>query len=159
MEFTITKFFPLERDKFFTYWTTPKYLEQWSSPDGMTLKVPQLEAKQGGKYRFEHTSDNGLYVCTGYFKEFIADKKLVQIDTVKDPSGATIFQNLKSIIEFKDLGTGTDISISVIGFTDQKQVDECKTSWEQSLDRLSKLLKVELIERDQENERHDPLSP
>lgn len=151
MNFTMTKFFPVERDKFFSYWTTPKYLELWSSPDGMSLKVPQLEAKQGGKYRFEHTSDNGLYICTGYFKEFIEDQKLVQIDTVKDPRGAVILQNLESIIDFRDLGTGTDISISVIGFTDQKQVDGCRTSWEQCLDRLSSLLKVDLIEEDRDD--------
>jgi uncharacterized protein YndB with AHSA1/START domain len=160
-EFTLSKFFPVDPEKVFTYWTVPQTIEQWSYPDGMSLKVPEYEGEKGGQYRYEHTADNGVYIGTGYFKEFIPNKKLVQVDMVKDPNGTILFEELETTVEFKYLGSGTEVTLTVRGFEDQKSVDGCKQAWEQCIDHLKNLLRVDLIQpgQDWDEEGRAPLSP
>lgn len=124
----------------YVYWTHPKLLERWSYPDGMTLKVPRFDAKVGGQYRFEHTGTDGVYVCTGYFKGFIPNEKLVQVDNVKDPTGNLMFENLESTTEFKTVPGGTEIYLYQTGFLDEASLMACEEGWTQSLDNLSNLL-------------------
>ena len=137
--FKLTRFIPKASSELFRYFTQKELLEEWSAPEGMSLTVPQFEAKQNGHYRYEHTSKDGVFVCTGYLKEFVPEKRLVMIDTIKNPTGKIIFQDLQCIVEFQDMLGGTDISISQSGFPDKKSAEECRESWNQCIDKLVKL--------------------
>lgn len=136
----ITKFIPRDVGEVFHYWTEASLLEQWCAPEGMTLKVPFFEAKEGGNYRYEHTSAGGVYVCTGYFKEYIPHKKLVTVDSAKNPLGQTIFTNLECSVVFTPMPGGTHIEITQSGFPDEKFKNECEVSWDQCLTKLNELL-------------------
>jgi uncharacterized protein YndB with AHSA1/START domain len=144
-DFKISKFFALDRNNLFEYWIQPQLLEKWACPDGMYLKVPVMEARAGGKYRFEHRGFDGLFISNGYFKEFIPAEKLVQVDTVKNPEGFVIFQDLECITTFKDSAGGTEVIIEQKNFVDEKMVEECRISWEQSLEKLSNLFKRKVV--------------
>jgi uncharacterized protein YndB with AHSA1/START domain len=139
-ELTLTRSISAPRDDVFRYWTEPKLLEKWSFPEGMRLKVPHFEAREGGKYRFEHFQGEDVYICNGHFEEFIPNEKLVQIDTVLTPEQGILFKNLHSTITFSDEAGGTRIEATQSGFTDQKSADECKVSWGQTLDNLNELI-------------------
>jgi uncharacterized protein YndB with AHSA1/START domain/predicted enzyme related to lactoylglutathione lyase len=136
----LTHFVPTSKDVVFNYWTRPEFVEKWAFPDGMTLKIKQFEAKKGGKYCFEHTSKEGVYVCTGYFKEFIPDEKVVQVDTVKNPDGKILFSKLESIVEFTSETAGTEIHLIQKGFPDINSLKECEKAWTQSFEKLSNIL-------------------
>jgi uncharacterized protein YndB with AHSA1/START domain len=137
--FNLVRFLPKEKSELFRYFTQPELIEEWSSPDGMSLKVPQFEAKKNGRYRYEHTSKDGTFVCTGYFKEFVPDERLVFIDTVRNPDGKIIFQDLQCTVEFQSMLGGTDISVTQRGFPDHDSAMECRNSWNECIDKLVNL--------------------
>ena len=138
----ISKFFPVERKKVFTYWTHPELIEKWFAPKGLTLKVLLFEAKAkaNGSYRYEYTGENGVYLCTGQFKEFIPNDKLVTVDSVKAPDGKLIFENLEATIIFKEVSDGTEVFVTQKGFPDEKSAKECQESWHECLGHLSYII-------------------
>lgn len=135
----LTKFFPLDKKSLFEYWVQPLLLEKWASPKNMYLKVPAMEARPEGQYRFEHRGVEGLFICNGRFEEYKQSEKLVQIDTVKNPEGFIIFKDLKCTTIFREVPGGTEVIIDQTNFTDLKAKEECEKGWIQSLDRLEKL--------------------
>lgn len=138
-DLSVVKFFPLERESLFGYWIEPSLLERWAYPDGMNLKVPVMEPKANGKYRFEHRGPDGLYICNGYFKLIIPNEKIIQVDTVKNPEGFVIFKDLQCTTDFRQIAGGTEVTITQSGFTDEASLRECENSWYQCLDKLQHL--------------------
>lgn len=138
-EFKLTKKLKADKHTVFDYFTKPDFLKMWAAPEGMTLQIPEFEAKAGGRYVFNHSSDKGIYTCTGYFKEFLPDQKLVQIETVRDPSGKVIFDNSECMTEFKSVGNETEIQIFQNALNDEN-IGECELGWKQSFDKLERLL-------------------
>ncbi len=142
-ELKLTRVISANKQNVFESFIKPRIVEKWAVPDGMTLKIPQFEAKRGGVYRYEHTSDKGVYTCNGFFKDFLLNEKLVQIDTVKDPEGKVIFDNLETVTEFKAIGNNeTELTLTLRGFNDEKSMNECEQGWTQSLDKLDRLFEI-----------------
>lgn len=127
---------PASKEEVFRFFTDPKLIEKWASPRGMTLRVPEMDAKTGGRYRFEHSSAQGVYVCTGHFKEFIPGQKLVHVDHVLNPGGKEIYDNLESTVIFMEDPGGTIIYVNITGFKDQDSMDECEQGWKESFENL-----------------------
>lgn len=140
-EFTTTKFFATPREKLFSYFTDKNLLEQWAYPDGMNLRVPEFEARVDGKYRMEHTNSAGVWVATGYLREFVPSQKLLQVDTIHKPDGKVVGKDLETLTVFKDVENGTEVSITARGFEDPADLNDCKVGWEQCLKHLTDLLR------------------
>lgn len=132
----ITHFFHRPKSEVFQYFIRPELFENWAAPDGMTLTIPHMEAKKNGQYYMVHSNESGDYKCSGYFKEFIPEEKLVQIDTVQGPDGKELFRDLECITEFESEGDGTKVTITQSGFKDENFLEECRVSWEQCLAKL-----------------------
>lgn len=143
-ELQISHRFHRTRGDIFNYWIRPELFERWGAFDGMTLKVNRLEAKKGGKYSMVHTGlkapYEGQFVCNGYFKEFIPNEKLVQVDSILGPDGTEMFHDLECVTEFIPTIYGTDIIITQSGFPDEKSRDETLRAWEQCFANLDELL-------------------
>ena len=139
-DLTITYFFHRPKEQIFQYWTRPELFEKWGAPNGMTLKVKKMEPRKDGKYSMVHTSSEGKFECNGYFKEFIPNEKLVQIDNILGPDGNTFFHDLECIVEFNSQLDGTEVTVTQRGFPDEKSLVECKQSWEECLNNLDSLL-------------------
>lgn len=136
----ITKTFPAGKQELFDHFVTPSLLEKWAFPDGMTLRIPILEARPGGRYRWEHTQDGGTFVAEGHFEELSPDR-IVQIDEeIEDPSGKVLHENLLCAVSLVEKSGATEARIEVSGFRDQQGADECRRGWEQCLAHLDKLL-------------------
>ncbi|WPU64311.1 SRPBCC family protein [Peredibacter starrii] len=140
-EVNMTKFFPIDSETLFNYFVQPNLIEQWAYPEGMTLKIPEFDAKVNGRYRYEHTGKDGQYLCTGHIKELVPGKKLIQFDEeIKGPDGKTLYQNLESGVEFFSKPGGTEIRLYQRGFEDEEGAVECEQGWQQSLDHLSDIV-------------------
>ncbi len=139
-EVKLSRFLNADKYEVFKYFTRQEFIEQWSAPEGMTLRVPKFEARLGGSYRYEHTGKDGKYICDGYLTEFIPNEKLVMRDTVKGPDGNLLFENLESVIEFRGVGAGTEVNVIQRGFNDEASAHECQVSWSQCLDTLQGLV-------------------
>lgn len=137
---TIRKNFPLPRQDLFSYFVTPSLLEKWAFPGGMSLRIAQLEARPGGRYRWEHSSEAGTYVAEGHFEE-LSPERIVQVDEeIEDPTGKVLMEDLLCVITFRDLHGSTEVAVDQSGFKEQKNADECRQGWEQCLANLEKLL-------------------
>lgn len=139
-ELTIMRLVPGERQEIFNYFIKPDLLELWAYPDGMSLKVPLFEAKIGGAYRFEHTSEDGVYTCTGNIKDFGPGTKLYQVDKIFGPDGKPLSGKLETITTFNSKPGGTFITITQRGLTNDEALKDCERGWNQCLDKLASLL-------------------
>jgi uncharacterized protein YndB with AHSA1/START domain len=135
----LTYLFHKPVEEVFDYFTRPELFELWGAPNGMTLKVHHMDARAGGSYSMTHNSQEGQFICNGRFKEFIPNKKLVQIDNVLGPDGNTFFHDLECVTEFENDQGSTKATVTQSGFQDEKSMQECKQSWEQCFDKLEAL--------------------
>jgi uncharacterized protein YndB with AHSA1/START domain len=126
-------------EEVFDYFIRPELFELWGAPTGLTLKVHNMDARPGGRYEMTHSAASGNYACNGIFKEFIPNKKLVQIDNVFGPDGSEIFHGLECVTEFSNQEGTTKVTLTQSGFKDEKSLQECKKSWEQCFDKLEAL--------------------
>ncbi len=139
-EVTVTKVIPATVQEVFPYFIQARKIEQWSAPDGLTLKVPFFEAKNGGRYRYEHMSDKGTYVCEGHIEELIPNQKIVMIDEIiRDPSGKEM-KNLTGEITFEKVGANTKVTVNQEGFPDVTMAKECESGWTQCLNKLDNII-------------------
>ena len=146
--------FSAPREEVFRYWTNPRLLEKWSSPEGMTLKVPVFEAKTDGKYRYEHTDGNDVYVCNGHFENFVPNEKLMTIDNVASALKGVLFENLRTEVTFIDEGPRTFVYVIQTGFKNEKDADDCHLSWQQCFEKLENLLEHKRFRPGQELREH-----
>ncbi len=136
----IRRTFPLGKQKLREYFTTASLAEQWAYPDGMTLEIPSLDFKVGGKYRWEHTLNGGKYVAEGHFQEISPDR-IVQIDEViTDPEGKILMTNTKCTISFQEVNGGSEAKVVQSGFQTENDAQECQKGWEQSFNHLESLI-------------------
>ena len=150
-----TIFIPEDRHELFKWWTNPELIEQWSAPEGMTLKVPEMEAREGGRYRYEHMNEEGRWVCSGQFTEFVPDEHLATLETVVGPKGDIMFKDLRSTIDFKDVGNGCEVHLVQVGFDSEEAVNECETGWDQCIDKLKSLIAKGISSRPRGNDFPD----
>lgn len=140
----ISKTIPAPKETVFNYLTKPELIEQWSYPEGLTLKVPKFEANMGGRYRYEHTGKDGVFICEGKITAFVPNEKIVQLDEfINAPDGKRLAENLENTITLKDAVGGTEVAVVTTGNFDEKFLTECKAGWTQSFDHL-----VDLIAKD-----------
>ena len=139
---TLQRSFNLPVHELFFYFTDPGLIERWSAPDGMTLNVPVFEFERGGRYRYEHTSSNGVYVCEGHLRKIVENEMIRMVDDeIRDPSGNLVAEKLSCDITFKQIPSGSEVTIVQNGFPNDKFANECKTSWNQCFNKLQDLVK------------------
>lgn len=137
-------FIPESKREVFRYFVTPELLEKWSAPDGMTLEVPQMEANVGGRYRYIHKSDEGIWTCSGQFTNFVPEEYFTSVETVVGPDGSTLFKDLSCRTEFRDVAGGCEVQIVQSGFETKEARDECEQGWDQCLNKLKSLISGDL---------------
>ncbi len=136
------RFFTIPVHELFGYCTDPRLIERWCAPEGMTLKVPMMDVRVGGHYRYEHMNQTGKYVCEGHFRKIIQNELLRMVDdSIRGPDGEIIASHLTCDMEFVSFASGSGISIEQSGFKSKAFANECKRSWEYCLDQLQDLVK------------------
>lgn len=143
-ELKMMRFIRGPRQEVFNYFIDPKLLESWAYPNGMSLRVPIFEPRIGGQYRFEHTNEEGTYVCTGRVKDFAPGSKLVQVDHVVDPQGKPLYPKIETVTTFSNRPDGTLVTITQRGFADEDSIRSCEMGWNECLDRLDSLFSGQL---------------
>ncbi len=144
-EIKTTKTISAPRETVFKYFTQPEFIEQWAYPEGMTLKVPKFEAKVDGRYRYEHSSKDGQFLCEGKITELVPNERLVQVDEyINGPDGKRLGENLVNTIDFKDTVGGTEVTAVTRGNFDEEFMQECEAGWSQSFDHLNDLVAKEV---------------
>lgn len=138
----LERFFTIPVHELYGYFIDPRLMEKWCAPEGMSLKVPQLEVRAGGRYRYEHMNETGKYVCEGHFRKVIQNELLRMVDDeIRGPSGEVIACNLTCDIRFSSIEGNSTIQIEQSGFDSKAFAEDCKKSWEYCLNQLHDLVK------------------
>lgn len=144
-ELTITRFYDEPRELVFKAWTDPELLARWWGPDDFTNPVCELDVRPGGAILIDMQAPDGTVTpVRGAYQEVIKPARLVFTTGVFfNEDGMPQVEELKTV-DFIDLGDKTKlvlhIAVRKCGPAFIHALGGMEPSWDQSLDRMSKLL-------------------
>lgn len=148
----IIREFNLPVNKVWQAWTDPETLKKWCGPKDFTCPYSTIDLKVGGKYLNCMLSPQGdKFWSTGVYREIIPNEKLVCTDSFADENGNVIaasdlnipgnwpMELLISII-FEEKDGQTVMHLRHEGLP-AEILEDCKTGWLQSFDKLENNVK------------------
>jgi uncharacterized protein YndB with AHSA1/START domain len=126
-------------------------VKQWYGPKDFTCPVFKSDLKVGGRYlSCMRSSDDKDYWSTGFYKEIVAEKKLVYTDSFSDAKGNVLTADdyglsgdwpLECEVTLTFAGSGDRTTVTLVheGIPEEEQKD-CLKSWEESFTKLDALL-------------------
>lgn len=140
---TLHRVWPVSPEKLFRAFTDAAALAQWLPPYGFTATVHHLDARPGGSHKmsFANFSTGNSHSFGGDYLEFVPNERLRYTDSFDDPNmpGEMIVT-----VEFKAVSVGTEIRIEQAGIPDMIPVEACYLGWQESLDKLGRLVTPEI---------------
>jgi uncharacterized protein YndB with AHSA1/START domain len=129
----------------FKLWTNPEYVEKWWGPKDFTNPVCKMNAIVGGAIRIVMLGPDGTqYPTHGFFKEIITPERLVFTSIKEDDYGKAQLEVLNTVIFEEENGKTKMIMKAVVVKSTPEacgSVDGMNTGWNQSIDRLSEIIK------------------
>ena len=125
--------FTASRQRVFRAWITPRALEHWLRPRGMSVTVRSLEAREGGSFRFE-IEDGGSIV--GTYLHFVPPEKLVFTWSGEATQGRETVVTL----DFLDQGAVTEVVLTHEHLDTPERRALAEGGWPFLLDALASVL-------------------
>ena len=128
-------------EKIYRAFTTPKAMEAWIPPYGFLCTVHSMETKVGGTYKMSFTNftSGNSHSFGGEYLELIPNEFLKYTDRFDDPN---LPGEMITTVWLKKVMGGTDLKVTQEGIPDIIPVDMCYLGWQDSLDKLIRLVKV-----------------
>jgi uncharacterized protein YndB with AHSA1/START domain len=132
--------FPAPRDRVFRAWTDPEALRRWWLPrPGVSVPQLELDVREGGRYRIAMKNEKGaVFHLSGTYREVRPPEKLVYTWRWERPDmdiGETVVT-----VEFRDLGTATEVVLTHDLFPSAAARDEHARGWSGVLEQLERTL-------------------
>jgi uncharacterized protein YndB with AHSA1/START domain len=146
-EIVIDRVFAIPVAKVWRAWTDPESMKKWWGPNGFTCPTSTIDARQGGKYlNCMRSSDGQDFWSTGFFKEFVPNKKLVLTDSFSDSKGNIISASelnmpgkwpleMMIAVNFEEDNGQTKMRLRHKGIPSEMH-DDCIKGWNESFDKL-----------------------
>lgn len=130
-------------EKVYRAFTDPKALSFWMPPYGFLGEVHEFNATIGGTYKMSFTnfSTGNSHSFGGKFLEIKPDEFLKYSDRFDDPN---LHGEMITTVLLKKVSAGTEIKITQDGIPDVIPADMCYLGWQDSLDKLKKLVEPEI---------------
>src|SRR5437588_8758891 len=125
--------FTASRQRVFRAWITPRALEQWLRPRGMSMTVHSLDARVGGSFRFE--LENGGSIV-GTYLHIGPPEKLVFTWSGEAIQGRETVVTL----DFLDQGAVTEVVLTHEGLSTEAMRALVEGGWPSLLDALASVL-------------------
>jgi uncharacterized protein YndB with AHSA1/START domain len=140
----IVRVFDAPRALVWQAWTDPKMLAQWFGPRGFSSRVPELDARVGGRLRVVmHGPDGSEYPMKGTFREVVAPERLVFSNIAIDNEGKHLLEGLTTVT-FAEQGGKTTMTLHThaVGRVPiaKQMLAGMEVGWTQSIDKLGTLL-------------------
>jgi uncharacterized protein YndB with AHSA1/START domain len=131
--------FRAPRAKVFRAWTDRGELARWFAPSAdYSTVVPELELRIGGRYRIEMRDKGGnVHSVFGTYQEIKPPEKVVFTWRWEGDSGP---ENSVVTIEFQDLGTSTEVTLTHEQLPSPEERDKHSHGWNGCMDQLAKFL-------------------
>ncbi len=114
-------------------------LATWLPPYGFVGKVHSMEVKVGGAYKMSFTNftTGSIISFGGEYLEIIPNELLKYTDVFDDPN---LPGQMMTTIEFRKVICGTEIFATQEGIPEMIPVEMCYLGWQESLDKLKRLV-------------------
>ena len=130
-------------EKLFRAFSDPVALSSWLPPYGFLAVSHQLDFKVGGNYKmtFTNFSTGNGHSFGGEFLEIKPAEFLKYTDKFDDPN---LPGEMTTSVWLKKVIGGTDLRITQEGIPSMIPVEMCYLGWQDSLDKLAKLVEPEI---------------
>ena len=130
-------------EKVFRAFTQPSAMATWSPPYGFICTVHEMKAEKGGSFRmsFENFSTGNSHSFGGTYLEIKANEFLKYSDKFDDPN---LPGEIITAVTLRKTMVGTEIKIQQDGIPDAIPAEMCYLGWQESLDKLTKLVEPQI---------------
>jgi uncharacterized protein YndB with AHSA1/START domain len=126
-------------EKVFKAFSDPDAMAAWLPPYGFICKVHSMDFTIGGSYKMSFTNfttGNG-HSFGGTYVEIKPNELLKYTDQFDDPN---LPGQMTTTIEFKKVLCGTELFATQEGIPDMIPTEMCYLGWQESLDKLKRLV-------------------
>jgi len=130
-------------EKVFRAFTDPKAIAAWLPPYGFLCTVQEMDAREGGTFRmtFHNFSTGNSHSFGGTYLEVKPGEFLKYIDRFDDPG---MPGEMPTSVWLSKTLVGTDLKVVQEGIPPQIPVEMCYLGWQDSLEKLMKLVEPEI---------------
>ena len=125
--------FTASRQRVFRAWITPRALEQWLRPRGMSMTVHSLDARVGGSFRFDLEDGSSI---VGTYLQIVPPEKLVFTWSGRVTQGRETVVTL----DFLDHGPVTEVVLTHEGLSTPERRALAEGGWPSLFDALASVL-------------------
>lgn len=130
-------------EKIYRAFTEADAISFWMPPYGFLCVVHSLDVRKGGTYKmsFRNFSTGNEHTFGGEYLEIKPNEFIKNTDRFDDPNfpGEMI-----TSVWLKKVSCGTELKIIQEGIPEMIPVEMCYLGWQESLDKLSKLVDPEI---------------
>lgn len=129
--------------KVFRAFNDPNAMSSWIPPYGFLCTVHQFDARVGGGYKMSFTnfSTGNGHSFGGNFLEIKENEFLKYTDKFDDPN---LPGEMITSVWLKKVSCGTELKITQEGIPEVIPVEMCYLGWQESLEKLAKLVEPEI---------------
>lgn len=126
-------------EKVYRAFTEAKAIEAWLPPYGFLCTVHEINITKGGTFRmsFHNFSTGNGHSFGGTYLEVTPNEFLKYTDKFDDPN---LPGEMTTSVWLKEVSVGTEITITQEGIPDVIPAEMCYLGWQESLDKLTKLV-------------------
>ena len=126
-------------EKVFKAFSDPNAYASWIPPYGFICTVQQMEFKEGGNFKmtFTNFSTGNGHSFGGKYLKIEPNKFIQNTDKFDDPN---LEGEMITRIWFSEVSCGTEIKIVQEGIPPQIPTEMCYLGWQESLDKLKRLV-------------------
>jgi uncharacterized protein YndB with AHSA1/START domain len=126
-------------EKVYRAFTDPMAMSAWLPPYGFLCEVHSMDVKVGGTYRmsFMNFSTGNRHSFGGEYKEIKPNEFLRYTDKFDDPN---LPGEMNTSVWLKQVMGGTELNVVQEGIPDVIPEDMCYLGWQDSLDKLIRLV-------------------
>jgi uncharacterized protein YndB with AHSA1/START domain len=130
-------------EKVYRAFTEPLAMASWIPPYGFLCTVHEMNVKKDGTYRmsFHNFSTGHGHSFGGKYMEITPNEFLKYTDKFEDPN---LPGEMITSVWLKKVMVGTEIKIIQEGIPDMIPVEMCYLGWQESLDKLTRLVEPEI---------------
>jgi uncharacterized protein YndB with AHSA1/START domain len=129
--------------KVYRAFTDANAMSSWLPPYGFLCAVHQMDVRVGGSYKMSFTnfSTGNGHSFGGRYLELKPNELIKYIDKFDDPN---LPGEMTTTIWLKKVSVGTDIKITQEGIPSMIPAEMCYLGWQESLEKLTKLVEPEI---------------
>jgi uncharacterized protein YndB with AHSA1/START domain len=130
-------------EKVYRAFLEPDAIASWLPPYGFLCTVHEMEAKIGGRHRmsFRNFTTGDSHSFGGTYVDLVPNERLVYTDSFDDPN---LPGEMRVTVILKAVSMGTEIHIEQEGVPDIIPAEACYLGWQDSLDKLIRLVTPEI---------------